>query len=285
MRVSWITIAVNIALAVFKFTAGIIASSSAIIADAVNSSTDVCGTVIVMIGVKMSGKESDDDHLYGHERMECVSAIILSAFLFFAGGGIGYSGAIKILSAAYGALPVPGILALIAAITTLVVKETMYWYTRSRAKKIDSVALMAAAWDHRADVLASIGCFIGILGARMGYPVLDPIAAVIICIFIIKAAYNVFREAIGKMTDRASEESAEEIRAIVSENEGVLGIDLIKTRIFGDKIYVDVEIRADGSLTLNESHEIAESIHDTIESRVKNVKHCMVHVNPENGKE
>jgi len=174
MRVAWITIVINMGLAIMKFTAGILAHSSAIIADAVNSTTDVCGTVIVMIGVKMSGKESDKEHQYGHERMECVAAIILAVILIVVGGGIGYSGVLKIFGGAHEALPVPGMLALIAAIATLIIKEAMYWYTRANAKLIDSVALMAAAWDHRADSLASIGCFAGILGARLGYPVLDP---------------------------------------------------------------------------------------------------------------
>jgi len=284
MKVAWITIAVNMGLAVIKFTAGIVANSSAIIADAVNSTTDVCGTVIVMIGVKMSGKASDTDHQYGHERMECVAAILLSAILFFVGVGVGYSGVLKIAGADQGNLPVPGMLAFAAALFTLCVKELMFWYTRANARKINSIALMAAAWDHRADTLSSTGCIIAILGARMGYAVLDPIAAVIICLIIIRAAYKIFREAVGKMTDKACDEkSIGEIRSVILEFDEVLGIDLMKTRIFGNMIYVDIEIKADGNLTLKESHEIAEKIHEAIEERIKNVKHCMVHVNPAAG--
>ena len=281
MKVAWITIGVNLGLAIFKFTAGILAKSSAIIADAVNSTTDIGGTVIVMIGVKMASKEADNEHQYGHERMESVAALILAVILFSVGLGLGHNGVLKVFGGAHEELPVPGILALVAAVTTLVIKESMYWYTRATAKRIDSVALIAAAWDHRADALASIGCFAGILGARMGYPVLDPVAAVLISLFIIKASYNIFREAIGKMTDKACETGNEEIAAIVMESERVLGIDMIKTRIFGNKIYVDVEIRADGSISLREAHDIAEGVHDAIEERLKNVKHCMVHVNPE----
>ncbi|MCL1983589.1 MAG: cation diffusion facilitator family transporter [Clostridiales bacterium] len=284
MKVSWISIGVNVALSAFKLFAGIVAMSSAMVADAVHSASDVCGTVIVMAGVKMSSKESDKEHQYGHERMECVAAILLSVILFLIGIGIGYSGVNKIIGIAggnYHAMTIPGLLALIAAVTSVAMKEGMYWYTRSAAKKIDSVALMAEAWHHRSDALSSVGSFAGILGARLGYPVLDPVACVVICIFILKAAYDIFMDAVGKLTDRACDDQCTaEITAIVNEHEGVLGIDQLKTRLFGDKIYVDLEIGADGNSTLNESHDIAEKIHDEIESRVKNVKHCMVHVNP-----
>ena len=285
MKVSAVSIASNIALSVFKLSAGVFARSAALVADAVHSASDVCGTVIVMAGVKMSSREPDDDHPYGHERMECVAAILLSGILFFIGLGIGYGGVIKIIgivNSGYGPLGIPGFFALIAAITSIAVKEAMYWYTRTAAKKIDSVALMAEAWHHRSDSFSSIGSFAGVFGARLGYPVLDPIACVVICVFIVKAAYDIFRDAVGKMTDKAADEvRTEEIRAIVLGFPGVLGIDQLKTRLFGDKIYVDIEISADGDSTLSESHEIAEKIHDAIEKSVKNVKHCMVHVNPE----
>lgn len=140
---------------------------------------------------------------------------------------------------------------------------------------------MADAWHHRSDALSSIGSFIGILGARIGFPVLDPVASIVICLFIIKAAYSIFCDSIGKMTDRACDDAiVEEIKEIISCQKGVLGIDQIKTRIFGDKIYVDIEIQADGQETLRESHHTAEEIHDAIEEAFPTVKHCMVHVNP-----
>ena len=281
MRVSWVSLAVNVLLTAFKLAAGLIAKSSAMVSDGVHSASDIIGTVIVMVGVKLSNKESDKEHQYGHERMECVAAIIISIILVFIGVGIGYSGIMKIFGGGPGILSAPGLLALIAAAASIAVKEAMYWYTRAGAKKTNSSALMAEAWHHRSDALSSIGSFAGIFGARLGYPVLDPVAAVIICIFIVKAAGSIFLDAVGKMTDKSSGEKVdEEIRAIILEHGGVLGVDQIKTRIFGDKIYVDVEISADGNLTLNEAHDIAETVHDDIESRIKHVKHCMVHVNP-----
>ena len=140
---------------------------------------------------------------------------------------------------------------------------------------------MADAWHHRSDALSSIGSFIGVLGARMGYPVLDPVASVVICLFIIKAAYDIFVDAVRKMTDEScDEETVQAIEAVVRAQPGVLGVDEIKTRLFGPKIYVDVEICADGERTLNETHAVAEGVHLAIEQSFPNVKHCMVHVNP-----
>ena len=170
---------------------------------------------------------------------------------------------------------------MIAAFLSIVVKEAMFWYTRINAKKIDSGALMADAWHHRSDALSSVGALIGIAAARMGYPVMDAAASLVICIFIVKAAYDIFKDAVDKMVDKACDEATEnELRDCTLSQRGVMGIDLLRTRVFGNKIYVDLEIRADGSRTLNETHEIAEQIHDRIEERFPKVKHIMVHVNP-----
>ena len=177
--------------------------------------------------------------------------------------------------------PVPGVLALAAAIISILCKEAMYWYTRFFAKRLDSGALMADAWHHRSDALSSVGALVGIAGARMGVPVLDKIASLIICVFIVKAAYDIFMDAVSKMVDRScNEETERDILQCAAQQQGVLGVDLIQTRVFGNKIYVDIEIRADGTITLAESHEIAEQVHNAIENRFAKVKHIMVHVNP-----
>lgn len=282
MQVSCISIIVNISLSVFKFLAGIIARSGAMISDAVHSASDVLSTVIVIIGVQLSNKKSDNDHQYGHERLECVSSIILSGLLFATGIGIGINGIKDILEGTSGkALAAPGVLALIAAVLSLLVKEWMFWYTRAAARKINSGALMADAWHHRSDALSSIGAFIGILGARLGYPVLDPIASVIICLFIAKAAIDIFKDAIDKMVDHSCDDAiVEQMKQVITNISGVERIDLIRTRLFGSKIYVDIEIAVNGELSLNKAHAIAETVHLSIEKAFPNVKHCMVHVNP-----
>lgn len=282
MQVSSVSIFVNMALSLFKLLAGIIAHSGAMISDAIHSASDVFSTFIVIIGVRMSNKTSDHDHQYGHERLECVSSIILSGLLLATGVGIGISGIQNILAGTSGkSLVVPGLLALIAAVSSLIVKEWMFWYTRAAAKKINSGALMADAWHHRSDALSSIGAFIGILGARLGFPILDPIASVVICLFIVKAAVDIFKDAIDKMVDHSCDDATvEQMSQIIAGICGVDRIDVIRTRLFGSKIYVDIEISVNGELSLNKAHAIAEDVHLSIEESFPHVKHCMVHVNP-----
>lgn len=282
MNVSINTMVGNIVLSILKLLAGIVAHSGAMISDAVHSASDVFSTIVVMIGFKMASKEADEDHQYGHERLECVAAILLAVVLAVTGIGIGISGLEKILQRSELELQAPGILALVAAIVSIAVKEGMYWYTRTAAKQINSSALMADAWHHRSDALSSIGSMIGIAGARLGFPICDPIASIIICIFIIKAAVDIFMDAIGKMTDKACDpDVVNQIRKCILENEGVDGIDKLQTRLFGSKKYVDVEILVDGTISLEEAHRIAEHVHESIEQTFLDVKHCMVHVNPE----
>ena len=259
MRISWYSIAVNVFLSLGKFVAGIFGHSAAMVSDAIHSASDVFATFIVMAGIKISGKASDEDHQYGHERLECVASILLSVILALTGLAIGYAGIEKIMHQDTESIAIPTFLPLAAAIISIVVKEAMYWYTRHYALMLESDALMADAWHHRSDSLSSVGSFIGILGAR----------------------YEIFMGAIDKMVDKAcSKEEEDAMRAKVAEVPGVNHIDLLRTRQFGSRIFVDVEVSADDNLTLLQSHQIAESIHHSIEKDFPNVKHCMVHINP-----
>ena len=279
--VSVVTIVVNVVLAIFKMIAGFLAHSNAMISDAIHSASDVFSTVVVMIGIKLASKESDKEHPYGHERMECVAAILLSVVLFITGATIGMDAAKNIFSGNYEGLQAPGMLALIAAVVSIATKEGMYWYTKINAKKIDSSALMADAWHHRSDAFSSVGALVGIAGARMGFPIMDSIASLVIFVFIAKAAYEIFMDAVDKMVDRACDDETEaKIRDCVMEDPEVKEIDLLQTRVFGNKIYVDVEIAVDGSYSLKKAHGIAERVHDKIEDNFEKVKHIMVHVNP-----
>jgi cation diffusion facilitator family transporter len=234
-----------------------------------------------MLGVKLANKNPDKEHPYGHERFECVAAIILAVVLFLTGAGIGWVGIEKIIEGNYGEIAIPGLLALAAAVTSIIVKEGMYWYKRRAAIKIDSSALMADAWHHRSDALSSIGSFLGVLGARLGFPIFDPIASVVICLFILKVAFDIFRDAIGKMTDKSADEEIEtEMRKLILAQKSVIDIDLFRTRLFGNRIYVDVDISVEGTKALSEAHDIAQQVHDIIEHEFPKVKHCTVHVNP-----
>ena len=283
MRVSRNSIFVNIALSVFKLMAGIIGHSTAMVSDAVHSASDVFSTVVVIIGVRISNRESDKNHPYGHERLENVASVILATVLAVTGLGIGYNGLHTILSGAEGnGIVIPSAIPLFVALLSIAAKEGMYWYTIHAAQRIHSDALKADAWHHRSDALSSVGSFIGIFGAKIGYPVLDPVASVVICGFILKAAIDIFLEATSKMTDEACDDRVvEAIRGVALRQQGVIQLDDIKTRLFGNKVYVDIEICVDGNMTLREAHRIAERVHEQVEENFPNVKHCMVHVNPD----
>lgn len=280
-RLSTMSIIGNVILSVFKLMAGIVAYSNAMISDAVHSASDVFSTVVVMIGIRLASKKADKEHPYGHERLECVAAIILAMVLFMTGIGIGREAFKNILAGSYNDLQMPGTLALVAAAVSIMVKETMFWYTKIYAVRIDSSALLADAWHHRSDAFSSVGALIGIAGARLGFPVMDSIASLVIFVFIIKAAYDIFKDAIDKMVDHSCDEETErQIYECVMRNREVMGIDSLYTRIFGNRIYVDIEVAVNESYTLKRSHEVAEEVHEDIEKNFQKIKHIMVHVNP-----
>ena len=209
MKVSMVSIAVNLLLSLGKLAAGLIAHSGAMVSDAVHSASDIFSTVVVVIGVKLSGKAADREHPFGHERLECVAAIVLAVILLIT------------------------------------------------------------------------GLFIGLAGARMGLTVLDPLASVVICAFIAKAAFDIFRDAVNKMVDHSADAATEAaIRACVAGHAEVKRIDLLRTREFGNKLYIDLEIAMDKSLTLAQAHAVAEDVHDDVERAFPQVKHIMIHVNP-----
>ena len=281
IKVSVISLVVNILLTAFKLFAGIFAHSMAMISDAIHSASDVFSTFIVMLGVKLASKQEDAKHKYGHERYESVAAIVLAMVLAFTGIGIGYKGISVIIDGSYKELAKPGTLAMIAAVVSIVVKEGMFWFTRYYAIKINSDALRADAWHHRSDALSSIGSFIGILGAMMGVLVLDSVASILIALLILGASFDIFKDAIKKMTDESCDQKVEDqMKVKICAIDGVDDIDMLKTRMFGNRIYVEIEIAVDGSMSLENAHSIAEKVHDEIEKEFELVKHCTVHVNP-----
>jgi cation diffusion facilitator family transporter len=282
MTASVISLGGNVLLSVVKLFAGVFAHSAAMVSDAVHSFSDVLSTVIVMVGIKVSGRQPDKEHPYGHERLECVAAILLSAILLATSLGIGWSGLQTIFTDNSKDIPLPGVFALAAAIFSIVCKELLYGYPRQAAKKIDSSSLMAAAWDHRSDALSSVGSFVGILGARLGLPILDPLASIVISLFILLAAVGIFRDALVRMTDHAcDDETVEILRGFIAASPGVSRLDDLKTRVFNSRVYIDIEIAADSTLSLIESHKIAEDLHKALETEFPKIKHCTIHVNPD----
>ncbi|ACA54162.1 cation transporter [Clostridium botulinum] len=277
-KVSNITIIVNIILSFIKVLFGIIGHSAATIADGIHSLSDVLSTIAVIIGLKISSKPADKDHPYGHEKLEAVTSKLLATMLFLTALFIGYSGIKVIINKDFS---VPSKITIYVAILSIVTKEWMYRYTLKAAKKINSTALEADAWHHRSDSFSSIGTLIGIIGARLKYPILDPIASLVICIFIIKVSIDIYKNSINQLVDHcADEKTINMITEQIKSVKEVERIDELKTRLHGSKLYVDVEIALDYSLSLKESHSIAEKVHDKIEASNNDIIHCMVHVNP-----
>ncbi len=270
----------NVLLAAFKLFAGIFGKSGAMVSDAVHSLSDVFATLIAWIGVRLSKRKEDTEHPYGHERLECVASLALGLILAGTGIGIGWSGVQKLFGEG-GSIEIPTMLPLIAAVVSIIVKEAMYQYTMHYAKVLDSAAFKADAWHHRSDAISSVGSFIGIGLAKLGLPFMDPVASLIICVLILKVAFDICRDAVNKMLDTSCDNSFEQrLHNFIETQDGVERIDLLHTRQFGNKIYVDLEIAVESDISLIDAHRIAERVHSAVEREFPNVKHVMIHVNP-----
>lgn len=281
IRISIISIIVNVVLSALKFVVGIVGFSQALVADAVHSLSDVLSTVIVIAALFISGKPADKDHEYGHQRYESLASLLLAILLAYVGVRIGYNGVKLIISGEYRSIPAPTTLTAIAALVSIAAKEIMYRRTMAIAVRERSNALKADAFHHRSDALSSVGSLAGVLFARLGLPVMDSVAGIIICIFILKTAAEIFLDAVKALTDSAGDPDLEkEIRDKIEAVDGVERVDELKTRIFGSGYYADVEIAVDGSKTLKEAHRIAETVHGIIEADFTDIWHCTVHVNP-----
>lgn len=279
IETSVMSIAINVVLSIVKLVGGLVSHSSALVSDAIHSASDVVSTVIVIVGVNISSKSPDKEHPYGHERMESISALLLAIVLCGTGCMIGFTGLKNIIQGNYS--EVTGSIALISAVLSIVVKEWQYQYTKKVATEIHSDSLMADAWHHRSDALSSVGSAVGIVGVMLGFPVMDSVASIVICVFIIIAGVNIMREAIDKLVDKSCDDSTiDAMESVIMSQRGVRGVDELKTRLFGSKVYIDVTILIDEDTILKDAHQIAENVHDSVESSFSNVKHCMVHIHP-----
>lgn len=281
-RLSSVGIFGNLLLSAFKLFAGIYGRSGAMVSDAVHSLSDVLATLISKIGAELAHKAPDTEHPYGHDRFESFATTVLGAVLIVTGIGIGVS-AVRQLTGAGGAEPqLPGILPLIAAAVSIVSKEAMYRYTIYYADKMNSSVFRADAWHHRSDAFSSIGSLIGIAGARLGVPAMEPVASLVICVLIVKVGAEILIDALRSLSDSACGAGFEEqLRECVLAVPGVERIDVLRTRRFGSNAYADLEICVDRNLTVVEGHDIAEAVHKEAEKRFTNLKHIMIHVNPD----
>ena len=280
-KMSFVSLAGNTVLSAFKFFAGVTGDSGAMISDSIHSFSDVITTVIAWIGVKASKKEADSAHPYGHERVECIASLLLGIILLATGLGVGKVGVEHIVSGSYDTLAVPSMIALVAAAVSIVSKEAMYWYTRYYAKLIHSSAFLADAWHHRSDAFSSIGSLVGIGGAMLGFPVMDSVASVVICLFIVKASYDILKDGVVKLLDTSCGETYDrKMEEYIAGQDGVVCVDSLRSRMFGNKVYIDLEIQVDGEKSLRDAHKVAQHIHDEVERAFPDVKHIMIHLNP-----
>lgn len=276
---------INVVLLVLKFAAGILGHSAAMIADAIHSLTDFATDVVVLVFVKLGNKPKDKDHDYGHGKYETLATAIIGISLFVVGVMICYSGVTKTYRAICGeTLQQPGVVALIAAIVSIVMKEWAYQFTVKAGRKYHSEAVVANAWHHRSDALSSIGTMFGIGGAIIlgeKWAVLDPLAAIIVSAFIIKAAWGLVMQSVKELTDASLPETEEdEILKIANEEQGVGEIHNLRTRRIGNKIAVEMHIRMPGSLSLYEAHEHATHIETKLKQHFGADTHVGIHLEP-----
>ena len=279
VRTSLISIVASIALSIIKLATGILGKSSALVSDGANSLSDVVSYTVVMGGLAASDRKADSNHQYGHEKLESVISVLLAMVIFFTAVWIGYRGIRQIGQSE--TLAIPTILPLLGAIVSIFVKFFLFLYTRKQASITGLNSLKALTTDHLTDMLSSAGALIGVLGARLGFPVLDPIASVIIALLILRSAGEVFRSAVNVLMDvSVDNRTQKELEQAILSNHHVQRIDVLRTRSVGAGFYVEVEICCCRHLKLHEAHDVAEEIHDRIEKDFPKVRHVMVHTNP-----
>lgn len=275
----------NVLLVIFKFVAGILGHSSAMIADAVHSLSDFITDIIVIIFVGISAKPQDESHDYGHGKFETLASFFVALALLGAAGGIIVSGSSKLIDWWKGIpLEAPGMLALWAALLSIAVKEILYQYTAIKGKRLQSPVMIANAWHHRSDALSSVGAAIGIGGAIwLGnrWTVLDPLASVVVGLMLVKVAYDLLKINIGELTECSlSAETEQEIIQIIEAEPGVSEPHHLRTRRIGNRIAIDTHIRLDGDMSLCEAHHKATAIEHSLKARFGEQTHVTIHMEP-----
>lgn len=276
---------VNILLVIFKFVAGFVGKSSAMVADAVHSLSDLLTDAIIIVFVKTASKPIDRTHEYGHGKFETLATFIIGIILILVGIGILISGiedCIKFFHGERGEKP--GIIALIAAVLSIVLKEGAYRYTISQGKKVKSPILIANAWHHRTDAFSSIATLIGVAGSMFlgkNGLILDPLAAILVSFYICKSGYDVVKPSIDELLEKSlPPETEKEIREILKSVEGIKGIHNLKTRKIGSRIAIEAHAEMDGTLTLEEAHKIATRAENNIKKKYGTKTHVGIHMEP-----
>lgn len=276
---------VNFLLLVFKFVAGILGNSAAMVADAVHSLSDFVTDVIVVVFVRISGKPEDKCHAYGHGKFETLATAVIGIILFFVGLGMFYSAATTIAGVVEGkTLEAPGMLALVAALLSVLLKELLYRYTVYKGKNLDSQVVIANAWHHRSDAFSSVGTLVGISGAVFlgkSWRILDPIAAVVVSFFVIKVAIQLLKPCLDELLEKSLPAEVEnKIIDIILSFPNVSSPHHLRTRRIGNLMAIEVHIRMDGNISLNESHDTATQIEQRLRQEFGDKTHIGIHMEP-----
>lgn len=276
----------NVILLIFKFIAGVLGNSAAMVADAVHSLSDFITDLVVLVFVKISNKPKDESHDYGHGKFETLATLIIGVALLFVGVMIFYGGAVKIYGSVWlgERLDSPGVLAFWAAVASIVIKELVYQYTARKGKKLNSQAVVANAWHHRSDALSSIGTALGIGGAIFfgeKWRILDPVAAVVVSVFIISIAIKLFVHSLNELLEKSLPNEVEnQIVAIAESFDMVQNVHDIRTRSIGNNIAIEMHVLMDGNLTLKETHDTTEKIEGKLREHYGDKTHIAIHVEP-----
>ena len=284
-RVTIIGSVVNLLLVVCKFIAGFLGRSTAVVADAVHSLSDLLTDIVVLVFVRISGKPADEDHDYGHGKYETLATAIIGIALFAVGVGILVESIEKIVAVVNGAvLPRPSLLAVIVTLLSVVSKEALYWYTIKMGRKYNSQAVVANGWHHRSDAFSSIGVLIGIVGAMVlgdKWSVLDPIAAAVVSVFIVKVAIDLVKPCVDELLERSLPNDIEQqIEQIILSVDGVTSPHHLRTRRIGNNYAIEVHIRMDGNLTLHEAHRITSAVEGRLKEQFGEGTHVGIHTEP-----
>ena len=284
-KVTLVGSAGNAALLTFKFIAGVMGNSSAMIADAVHSLSDFVTDILVLVFVSISAKPQDTSHDYGHGKFETIASFLIGLALVAAATGIVVTGALKLLAWWGGAeLESPGWIALWAAVLSVVIKELLYQYTARRGRKLDSQVMIANAWHHRSDALSSVGAAVGIgLALWLGqhWAVFDPLASVVVGLMLMRVAYKLLKTSIGELTESSlPAETEQEIEQIILSFGDVRQPHNLRTRRIGNRIAIEAHVRMDGRLPLETVHERATTIERKLKERFGNNTHVTLHMEP-----
>ncbi|MFW6265030.1 MAG: cation diffusion facilitator family transporter [Bacillota bacterium] len=277
-KVSFISLFINLLLTIIKIVVGLVFSSKALIADGFHSASDIASTLVVLISIKFSHTPADENHPYGHGKAEAIGTSILGLILFFTGLAIIKDTIINIFS---GEISIPGITAIWIALASIFIKEGLYRYTVKIGKKIKSKGLIADAHHHRSDAFSSIAALIGVTGARLGFPILDPLAAMIVAFFISKIGIKIIFEAINELMDGVvDEEKIEDYKKIARGVHGVKEIGDIKLRTYGHRVNIDLTVAVDRNLTVAKGHQVAALVSSELKESDANIKEVLIHVDP-----